>query len=174
MSRRWLLFVSGGKWLVIKISKDSGVKYDIHKKKGNRFSKLKWKVEIKLYLGSGLCLMLGRDCLFFSTFSLVRALFSFSFSRSLSFFSFLFLSICMMKGWKKKLSKFQYLKITFKNKTRYAIHSIQENRGADQGPCFALLAVGQSNNITINFSVRFRWTHSQKYKSVFMIWLAQL
>lgn len=46
-----------------------------------------------LGLGSGLCLMLGRDCLFLSTFSLVRALFSFSFSRSLSFFSFLFLSI---------------------------------------------------------------------------------
>lgn len=46
-----------------------------------------------LGLGSGLCLILGRDCLFFSTFSLVRALFSFSFSRSLSFFSFLFLSM---------------------------------------------------------------------------------
>lgn len=37
--------------------------------------------------------MLGRDCLFFSTFSLLRALFSFSFSRSFSLFSFLFLSI---------------------------------------------------------------------------------
>lgn len=45
-----------------------------------------------LGLGSGLCLILGRDCLFFNTFSLVRAIFSFSFSRSLSFFSFLFLS----------------------------------------------------------------------------------
>lgn len=46
-----------------------------------------------LGLGSGLCLILGRDCLFLRTFSLERALFSFSFSRSLSFFSFLFLSI---------------------------------------------------------------------------------
>lgn len=46
-----------------------------------------------LGLGSGLCLILGRDCLFFSTFSLVMALFSISFSLSLSFFSFLFLSI---------------------------------------------------------------------------------
>lgn len=45
-----------------------------------------------LGLGSGLCLRLGRDCLFFSTFSLVMALFSISFSRSLSFFSFLVLS----------------------------------------------------------------------------------
>jgi len=44
------------------------------------------------YLGSGLVLMLGRDCLFFTSFSLARELFSFSFSRSLSFFSFLFLS----------------------------------------------------------------------------------
>lgn len=44
-------------------------------------------------LGSGLCLILGRDCLFLRTFSLVMAFFSFSFSRSLSFFSFLFLSI---------------------------------------------------------------------------------
>lgn len=46
-----------------------------------------------LGLGSGLCLMLGKDCLFFSTLSLLRALFSFSFSRSLSFFSFFFFSI---------------------------------------------------------------------------------
>lgn len=42
--------------------------------------------------------MLGSDCLFFSTFSFVRALLSFSFSRSLSFFSFLFLSICRLEG----------------------------------------------------------------------------
>jgi len=33
-------------------------------------------------------------CLFFCTLSLVRAFFSFSFSRSLSFFSFFFLSTC--------------------------------------------------------------------------------
>lgn len=46
-----------------------------------------------LGLGSGLCLILGRDCLFLRTFSLLRALFSFSFCRSFSFFSFLFLSI---------------------------------------------------------------------------------
>lgn len=43
-----------------------------------------------LGLGSGLCLILGIDCLFFRSF---WALFSFSFSNSLSFFSFLFLSI---------------------------------------------------------------------------------
>lgn len=46
-----------------------------------------------LGLGSGLCLMLGKDCLFFRTLSLERAFFSFSFSRSLSFFSFFFLSM---------------------------------------------------------------------------------
>lgn len=43
-------------------------------------------------LASVFVLVTDWDCLFFSTFSLDRALFSFSFSRSLSFFSFFFFS----------------------------------------------------------------------------------
>lgn len=42
-----------------------------------------------LGLDSVLVFIAGMDCLFFSTFSLVRELFSFSFSLSLSFLSFL-------------------------------------------------------------------------------------
>lgn len=52
--------------------------------------------EQKEYLASGLDLWMVVEgdvvCLLFCTLSFVRALFSFSFSRSLSFFSFFFLS----------------------------------------------------------------------------------
>lgn len=71
--------------------------------------------------------MLGRDCLFFSTLSLVRALFSFSFSRSLSLFSLLFLSICMTKG-RKRSHKF--LPFCVRNspvKTVTTLSTVKEN-----------------------------------------------
>lgn len=123
------------------------------------------------YLGLGLCLMLGRDCLFLSTFSLVRAILSFSFSRSLSFFSFLFLSICMKKSVKKGthisivsrvLQRQHSIVMKTQNMTRFGsvviIHKTQEERKSGQGTCFTLLATVQSNNSTVKPSVRFQWT----------------
>lgn len=74
--------------------------------------------------------MLGRDCLFFSTFSLLRALFSFSFSRSFSLFSFLFLSIFMRKQYNSdiKFLTFEWAFYKTGSKTSIKGHKLRRSQ----------------------------------------------